>query len=79
VKAVDVHTFTKQAKKFKINTVCQKGVGNCLLGQERRADGVIHATRDNNNIRSVLRYTKILVGPLRKKAWNADIRCSVPA
>jgi hypothetical protein len=28
--------------------------GNCFLGQERRADGGIHVTRDHNNVRSAL-------------------------
>jgi hypothetical protein len=69
VKAVDVHTFVKHDEKFKINTVCQKGVGNCLLGQERTADGAIHATRDN--IRSELRYTKIL----RKNIKKEGLKC----
>jgi hypothetical protein len=30
------------------------GDGNCFLGQERRADGGIHATRDHSNIICVL-------------------------
>jgi hypothetical protein len=37
---------------------CQKADGNCFLGQDRSADGGIHATSDHNNIRSVLRNTK---------------------
>jgi hypothetical protein len=44
----------KQARKVQANVVCQKADGYCFLRQERRADGGIHATRDNNNIRSLL-------------------------
>jgi hypothetical protein len=32
----------------------QKADGNCFLGQERSAVGGIHATRDNNNVKSVI-------------------------
>jgi hypothetical protein len=32
--------------------------GNLFLGQEKSADGGIHATRDHNNARSVLQDTK---------------------
>jgi hypothetical protein len=39
-------------------SACQKADGNCFLGQVRSADGGIHATRDHNNTRSVLRNTK---------------------
>jgi hypothetical protein len=39
-------------------SACQKASGNCFLGQERSADGVIHATKDHNKVRSVLRNTK---------------------
>jgi hypothetical protein len=46
-------------------------------GQERSAGDVIHATRDHNNITSVLRNTKIAAqGHPEEKAWNADIRSS---
>jgi hypothetical protein len=38
VKAVDAHTFTRQAeKKFKqMLSACQKADGNCFLGQEKK-------------------------------------------
>jgi hypothetical protein len=50
----DAHTFTKQAVKFKRTlSACQKSDGNRFLGQERSADGGIHATRNHNNVRSV--------------------------
>jgi hypothetical protein len=42
--------------------------GNCFLGQERSADGGIHATRHHNNITSVFRNTqKNFVGPAIQK------------
>jgi hypothetical protein len=48
-----------KTKKFKQTlSACQKAEGNCFLGQETSSDGGIHATRDHNNIRSVLRNTK---------------------
>jgi hypothetical protein len=81
VKAVDKHTFTKQAeKKFKQTlSACQKADGNCFLGQEGSAPGEIHVTRDHSNVRSVLRNTKITAqGNSEQMAWNADIWCSAP-
>jgi hypothetical protein len=54
---VDAHRFIKQDKKCK-NLVCQRADGNCLLGEEWSADDGIHATRDHNNVKSVLRNTK---------------------
>jgi hypothetical protein len=76
-----MHAYSPiKSKKFKQTlSTCQKADGNCFLGQERSADGGIHATRDHNNVRSVLRNTKkIFVGPFRTKRMNADIRCSAP-
>jgi hypothetical protein len=35
-------------------SACQKADGSCFLGQERSADGGIHATRDHRNVTSVL-------------------------
>jgi hypothetical protein len=55
---VDAHTFTKQAEKVETKVACQKADGNYFVGQERRAESGIRATRDHNNIRSVLRSTK---------------------
>jgi hypothetical protein len=40
------------------NVVCPKAGGICFLGQERGADVGIHATRDHNNVRSVLQNSK---------------------
>jgi hypothetical protein len=59
-KVVHAHTFTKQGKKMFKRTLSasQKDDGTCTLGQVRSADGGIHATGDNNNVRSVLRNTK---------------------
>jgi hypothetical protein len=52
--------------------VGMKANGDCFLGQERSADGGIHATRDHNNIKSVLQNTKKnCIGHSEKKAWNA--------
>jgi hypothetical protein len=48
-------------KKFKQTlSACQTADGNCFLREERSFYGGIHATRDNNNVRSVLRNNKKL-------------------
>jgi hypothetical protein len=79
VKAVDANIFTKQADKFKQTwSTCQKVDGNCFLGQEKSADGRVHATRDNNDVRNVLRTTNY-VEPFRTNGRNADIQCSAPS
>jgi hypothetical protein len=49
-----MHSPNKLKKFKKTLSACQKGDGKCFLGQEWSADGGIHATRDNNNVRSVL-------------------------
>jgi hypothetical protein len=50
-----IHTHSpKKPKKFKQTSAYQKADANCLLEQERSADCGIHATRDHNNVRSVL-------------------------
>jgi hypothetical protein len=46
LKAVDANTFTKEAEKS-LKKRYQKADGNCFLGQERGADGGIHAARDH--------------------------------
>jgi hypothetical protein len=55
-----IYTHSSQTpRKFKQTlSTCQKADGNCLLGQERSADGRIHATRDHSNVISVLRNNK---------------------
>jgi macrodomain Ter protein organizer (MatP/YcbG family) len=53
-----VHSANKPKKLKQTLSACQKADGNCFLGQERSADGGIHATWDNNNFTSVLRNTK---------------------
>jgi hypothetical protein len=56
-----MHTFTKQAIKVQTNVVCMPESLWQLFsgtGQESSADGGIHATRDHNNVRSVLRIAK---------------------
>jgi hypothetical protein len=62
----NTHTPNKPIK-FKQTSVCQKADGNCFLGQERIADGGIRATRDHNNVRSVLRNNKKLRGAIQNK------------
>jgi hypothetical protein len=52
---IHTHSPNKTTKFKQPLSVCQIVDGNCFLGQERSADGVIHATRDHSNIRSVLR------------------------
>jgi hypothetical protein len=56
MKAVDAHTFNKQAKSLKI--VCQKADGNYFWDRKGvvMVNG-IHATREHN-VRSVLRNAK---------------------
>jgi hypothetical protein len=56
-------------------SACQKADGISFLGQERSAVGGIHATRDHNDARNVLRNTKKLrkAGHSEQKSWNADI------
>jgi hypothetical protein len=61
------YTFTRLAEKFKQTSVCQKADGSCFLGQERSADGGIHATRDHNNFRSVLQKTEKLHWAIQMK------------
>jgi hypothetical protein len=75
-----MHTHSSnKPKKFKQTlSPYQKADGNCFLGQERSADGGIHATMDHNNVRSVLRNAKNFVGHSELWAWNADIRYSAP-
>jgi hypothetical protein len=72
-----IHTHSsKKPKKFKQTSACQKANGNCFLGQEKIADGGIHATR-GQNFRSVLRNTeKKCMGHSEQKSWNADIQCT---
>jgi hypothetical protein len=53
------HSSNKLKKFTQTLSSCQKADGNCFLGQERSAEGGIHATRDRNNVRSALRSTKI--------------------
>jgi hypothetical protein len=49
-------------------STCQKADGNCFLGQKGSAKGGINATKDHNNVRSVLRKTnKKLIRAMLKK------------
>jgi hypothetical protein len=55
-------------KKFKQTlSSCQKADDICFLGQERSADVGIHASRDPNNVTSVLRNAKRLHGVIQNK------------
>jgi hypothetical protein len=56
VKAVVAYIIIKQAEKV----VFQKADGNSFTEQERNADDEIHASKDHNNVRSVLRNTKTI-------------------
>jgi hypothetical protein len=50
-----------------------------FLGQERSADGGIHAKKDHNNVRNGLQNTKVTAqGHSEKKEWKANIWCSAP-
>jgi hypothetical protein len=51
---MQIHSPNKPKKFKQTMSTSQKADGNCFLGQERSADGEICATRDHNNIRSVL-------------------------
>jgi hypothetical protein len=55
-----MHTHSpNKLKMFKQTLfVCEKADGNCFLGQEIGPDGGIHATRDHNNVTSILQNTK---------------------
>ncbi|PNF33479.1 hypothetical protein B7P43_G00561 [Cryptotermes secundus] len=58
----------KMMKKFKQTSVCQKADGNCFLEHERSVYSGIHAKRDDNNVRSVLRRN--CLRPLRTKGME---------
>jgi hypothetical protein len=45
--------FKQTSAKKLISAEC-----NCFLGQERSADGGIYATRDQNNVKSIVQNTK---------------------
>jgi hypothetical protein len=64
-----IHTRSpNKPKKFKQTlSACQKADGNCFLGQERCADVGIHATRDHNNVISLLGNTKKLRSSIKSK------------
>jgi hypothetical protein len=73
------HSPNKPTEFKQLLSACQKADGNCFLGQERSADGEIHATGDHTNVTSVLRNTKkTAYGHSKQKMWNADIRYSAP-
>jgi hypothetical protein len=57
-----INTFAKQAEEVQTNDD-----GTCFLGQERDADGGIHATRDHNIVRNVLQNTKKLCRAIQNK------------
>jgi hypothetical protein len=52
------HSSNKPKKFKQMLSDCLEADGSNFLGQERSADGGIHAKRDHSNIRSVLRNTK---------------------
>jgi hypothetical protein len=60
-----MHTHSpKMPNSFKEPLSVRKLMCSCFLGEEKRADGGIHAIRDHNNVRSVLRNTTKLSGML---------------
>jgi hypothetical protein len=81
VKAGDATHFPQRGRKKlkQTSSACQKADGNCFLWQGKECCGEIHATRDHNNVRSVMRNTKkSCVGPFRKKGvecWH-PVYCS---
>jgi hypothetical protein len=66
-----MHTHLPDEPKS-LNKSCVLGrkliYGKCLLGEERNGDGVIHATRGQKNIRSLLRNTKKLLRVIQFRA-----------
>jgi hypothetical protein len=56
VKAVDAQTFSKYAEK--VYTNFPRKLMATVFWDRRSADGGIHATRDKNIVRSVLRNTE---------------------
>jgi hypothetical protein len=46
---------SNKPRMFKEMSACQKPSGNSFQGQEGSADDGIHATRNNKNVRIVLR------------------------
>jgi hypothetical protein len=49
--------YIHQTCRKSLDELCQKTDINCFLGQERSANGRMHATKGNNIIRSALRNT----------------------
>jgi hypothetical protein len=52
------HSPSKPKNLKQTLSACQKVDGSCFLGHKSSADGGIHAARDHNNVRSVLRDTE---------------------
>jgi hypothetical protein len=67
------HIHQKTQKKFKQKLSARKLMENCFLGQEMSGNGGIHATRDHNNVRSVVSNTE-------KTVWGVEcwypVQCS---
>jgi hypothetical protein len=58
----------QKPKKFKYTLpACQKTNGNSFLGQDRSADSGIHVTRDQDNVRRVLRNSTKLNRTIQNK------------
>jgi hypothetical protein len=55
VKAVDAHTFSRQVEKSSNTRLpARKLMATVFWDRKKSADGGIHATRDHNNVKSVL-------------------------
>jgi hypothetical protein len=68
-----MHTHSpNKVKKFK--HFLPESLWVSLVGQERSADGGIHAMRDHSNVTSIFQNTKKLrsAGHSEQNAWNAD-------
>jgi hypothetical protein len=61
------HSPNKPRQFKQTLSACQKADGNCFLGHERSADHGIHATRDHNNVISVLQNSKKLWRAIQNK------------
>jgi hypothetical protein len=64
-----MHTYSpNKAKKFRQTlSACQKAEGSCFLGQDRSADGGVHATRDHINVRNVVQNNKKKYRAIQRK------------
>jgi hypothetical protein len=77
------YTQIQQTSRTDLKERClpaRKLMDTCFLGQERSADGGIHATGGNGNVACALRTLNKLrrAGHSEDRACIADIRCGAP-